>query len=155
MGGLAVNHTPAQCGVEFFWAPGPVQKVCVVEGRDHAHLAQLTRRNQMSRTQYRRIETVTVPHHELDASLLACVHHAGAFFQRNGHGFFNPNMLAVLRGQRHMLCMKLMGCSNVDHFNFFEGTQFGHTFNGHCLKIFFKLCFGTCNGIGGRYQLNA
>ena len=108
----------------------------------------------MACTQNWRIETVAVAHHELDASLLARSHHAGAFFQRNGHGFFDPNMLAVLRGQFHMRGMKLMRCGDIDHFNFFEGTQFGHTSNSHCLKIFFKLCFGTCNGIGGRDQLN-
>jgi len=42
MGGLAVDHAATQCGVQFFRASGTVQKVGVVEGRDHANLPQLT-----------------------------------------------------------------------------------------------------------------
>jgi hypothetical protein len=61
-----------------------------------------------------RIETVAVSHHQLHPSAMTCLDHVVAFAQVNGHGFFDPNMLAMFGSHGGMHGMQAVRGRNVN-----------------------------------------
>src|SRR5690349_18112556 len=152
---LVEYRTAALCRVEFFGPARSIQEVRVVDRIDHTHTTELSAPNQRVQALDRSIERMAVSDHKMHARFMHLVEHLVALVERQGHRFFDEQVLAMACGENGMLGVMLMRSRHVNGFNRRVGAQFldspvacGGKLGGKLLPRFFAR-------VGRRYELNA
>ena len=153
--GLAVDDAAASARVQLFGAARAVEKIGVIERRNHSYAAVRAAADQFAGAQNRQVKTVAVAHNQEHTRSLCGIDHAGAVVQCERHGFFNQNMFAVSGSDAGVIGMELVGRGDVDRLHLRFSTKSFYGVEAGCSKVFFKLPPCRVKRVGRRDQVNA